>query len=279
MTTPSMIKIENPWDVQSLYEFQYFNCPTCSYKNPSKYDFVYHTFNTHPESVDYLRKISDGSFNDIMPLPLEDDSEFYDEKFVSNSLNIEENCQTFQNSSWNSIDTKEELITEELVKENEENVLNCHNCESCGISFSVEQHRKNPYKFIKNCKCEISRAGSGDLKKRIHKKKQSHKNYKCDSCDKSFSSEGHLKRHVNTNHEQKKDLIQLHTTNESQKEDYNCESCSKSFKNKYRLKNHIHTVHEGHKDFKCESCSKLFSHAHRLKGHIKKIHEGNEDHN
>ena len=59
----------------------------------------------------------------------------------------EENCQTFQNSSWNSIDTKEELITEELVKENEKNVLNCHKCESCGISFSVEQHRKNPYKF------------------------------------------------------------------------------------------------------------------------------------
>merc|ERR1712223_1072214 len=96
--------------------------------------------------------------------PLEDDSEFYDEKFVSNSLNIEENSQTFQNSSWNSIDTKEELITEELVKENEENVLNCHKCESCGISFSIEQHRKNPHKFIKNCKCEISHAGGGDLK-------------------------------------------------------------------------------------------------------------------
>ena len=63
------VKIENPrtvWDVKSLYEYQYFNCPSCSYKSDYKQDFVNHTFNTHPESVDFFRKISDGSLDDII---------------------------------------------------------------------------------------------------------------------------------------------------------------------------------------------------------------------
>ena len=45
-------KIENPWDVKSIYEYYHFNCPTCSYKHSSKQDFVNHVVNTHPESVD-----------------------------------------------------------------------------------------------------------------------------------------------------------------------------------------------------------------------------------
>ena len=59
-------KIESPWDVASLYEYQYFNCPACSYRNDSKQEFVYHIFHNHSESVDYLKKISDGSLSDIM---------------------------------------------------------------------------------------------------------------------------------------------------------------------------------------------------------------------
>ena len=55
------------WDVESLYEFQYFHCPACSYNHNSKQDFVCHTFDAHPESIDYFRKISDGSLSDILP--------------------------------------------------------------------------------------------------------------------------------------------------------------------------------------------------------------------
>ena len=59
-------KIENPWDVESLYEFQYFNCPICFFKHVSKQDFVHHAYNTHPESIEYFKNISDGSLNDIL---------------------------------------------------------------------------------------------------------------------------------------------------------------------------------------------------------------------
>ena len=62
---------------------------------------------------------------------------------------------------------------------------------------------------------------------------------KCDYCDKSFSQESDLRKHI-------------HTFHEGQKE-YKCESCSKSFSQARNLKKHIHTVHEGHKDYNCES--------------------------
>ena len=56
------LKIESPWDVKSILEFQYFNCPTCTDKYDLKQDFINHATNTHPESIDYLKKILDESF-------------------------------------------------------------------------------------------------------------------------------------------------------------------------------------------------------------------------
>ena len=83
-------KLENPWDVIiSIYDFQFFNCPSCSYKNDSKQDFVYHSFENHPESVQNLRRISDKCLNDIL-LPWEYKSE------VENGNITELQTSTFQ---------------------------------------------------------------------------------------------------------------------------------------------------------------------------------------
>ena len=71
------------------------------------------------------------------------------------------------------------------------------------------------------------------------------KDYKCESCGKSFSKEGNLKRHIHTVHEVDKD--------------FKCGSCGKSFSVTSNLKKHIHTVHEGNKDYKCESCGKTYT--------------------
>ena len=60
--------VTSPWDVESLYEFQYFNCPTCPYKHKSAQDFVDHAFNTHQESKNHFMNISNhDSFSDIWP--------------------------------------------------------------------------------------------------------------------------------------------------------------------------------------------------------------------
>ena len=63
------VKVKNSllWEVQSIYEFQYFNCPSCAFKHGSKQDFVNHISIAHPESVEFLRNISDDeSLGDIL---------------------------------------------------------------------------------------------------------------------------------------------------------------------------------------------------------------------
>ena len=57
--------MRNPWNVQSIYELQYFNCPSCVFKNSSKQEFIDHAYEIHPESVNLFRKISDNSLNDV----------------------------------------------------------------------------------------------------------------------------------------------------------------------------------------------------------------------
>ena len=59
------LQSENPWNINSIYEFQYFNCPTCEFKNNSKQVFIDHAFNDHKEAIEYLKNIDDGSINDI----------------------------------------------------------------------------------------------------------------------------------------------------------------------------------------------------------------------
>ena len=57
--------MENPWNIQSIYDLQYFNCPSCVFKNNSKQVFVNHAFYCHPNSVHYLINIKDESLKDI----------------------------------------------------------------------------------------------------------------------------------------------------------------------------------------------------------------------
>ena len=39
------------WKVQSLYEFQYYNCPDCTYKSRSKQEFAFHIHENHSEAL------------------------------------------------------------------------------------------------------------------------------------------------------------------------------------------------------------------------------------
>ena len=56
----------NPWHIQSIYELQYFNCPSCIFKNHSKQEFVNHVYAIHPDSIEHLFNVKDNSLNDIV---------------------------------------------------------------------------------------------------------------------------------------------------------------------------------------------------------------------
>ena len=62
---PDIKHEQNPWSIHSIYELQYFNCPTCMFRNHSKQAFIDHAYEYHPEAVAALSNIEDGSLSDI----------------------------------------------------------------------------------------------------------------------------------------------------------------------------------------------------------------------
>ena len=57
---------ENPWNIESIYELQYFNCPKCDFKEHSKQTFANHAFKFHPESISSLTNLKDNSLDDVV---------------------------------------------------------------------------------------------------------------------------------------------------------------------------------------------------------------------
>ena len=78
---------KSPWLIQSIYQVQFFICPDpdCSFKDHSKQQFVCHAYEFHPEAIDFLNNIQDGSLTDIdLPwnLNLEKDSELHQKSVI-----------------------------------------------------------------------------------------------------------------------------------------------------------------------------------------------------
>ena len=55
----------DPWNVQSLFELQFFNCPGCIFKSKFRQDFVTHIYDNHPEAITTLKNIKDDSLRDL----------------------------------------------------------------------------------------------------------------------------------------------------------------------------------------------------------------------
>ena len=114
-------------------------------------------------------------------------------------------------------------------------------------------------KCVHSCEsCGKSFSQKGNLKKHIHTVLEDHEDYKCDSCCKSFSQEEDLKEHIHRIH------VGLRV--------HKCDLCNKVFSQEGNLKVHIHNVHEGQEVYKCDSCGELFSCDENLKNHIHSIH-------
>ena len=57
---------ENPWNIHSLYDLQFFNCPSCEFKIHSGQDFADHAFSSHEECQEYLPNIKDDSLDGVI---------------------------------------------------------------------------------------------------------------------------------------------------------------------------------------------------------------------
>ena len=77
-----MIKMQdlNPWQISSVYElfdnkFQCFVCKVCDFGLKSKHFFLNHVIEYHPESIESLKSIKDGSLDDVEFPNIESDAE------------------------------------------------------------------------------------------------------------------------------------------------------------------------------------------------------------
>ena len=242
---------DNPWNINSIYEFQYFNCPTCSYKNQSKQEFVNHAYRDHPDSVVYLSNVFDvESFRDIVcPWDIPE-SKF--EIPVECQIKTEKICVDTENDNLEVFVDKETYETE-IPDVKPDSFEEFNEISDDFVSFHDDTENKDFIEKIDNDEeqnLEVSSLDQGELRRRpIHK---------CDTCGKAFGYPSLLNIHVRAVHEGVKN--------------HKCDTCGKSFGKKYNLEIHIRNVHDGEKIHHCETCGKAFGNLQGLQRHINSFH-------
>ena len=251
------MKAENPWNVHSIYDLQYFNCPSCPYKNSIKQEFINHALDFHPESDEYLRNINDGSLHDVeIPFEIKRDvkREFENEcDFPPNELEIkleEGNDEEYQNSLQDDKywvdDIKDASDGKDYQDELDElPVSKKYKCDSCDRSFTsssgLKGHQRVKCESFKKQACDIC----GKLveqrlmdyqKVRVHIKP-----HKCDTCGSKFGVASVLKQHIKPHH------------GEGRRK---CPHCEKTFEGKTLLNKHIRKNHKALQKEQCTKCGK-----------------------
>jgi uncharacterized C2H2 Zn-finger protein len=119
------------------------------------------------------------------------------------------------------------------------------------------------------------------------------KDFKCDHCDKAFTRENTLVRHVNKKH---KNLnIQVNVIEETNEIDikeeligdvtaaedailkiqkFRCDHCDKAFSENSKLQRHINATHKKIKRFACDLCDYSSYYKTNLNKHSKAVHLG-----
>ncbi|XP_026550489.1 gastrula zinc finger protein XlCGF49.1-like, partial [Notechis scutatus] len=106
---------------------------------------------------------------------------------------------------------------------------------------------------------ETGLEGGGSVRRpgRPRRTQEEGKRFQCPECEKSFTTNGNLKVHLN-----------IHSRDQS----FKCLECGKSFNYRSNLSTH-QIIHTGEKPHKCLECGKSFSLKHHLYKH-QKTHSG-----
>ena len=264
---------KSPWNIESLYNLQFFNCPSCIYKHDSKQDFICHAYDTHPESVDYLKNISDGSISDILcPWESNQYGEYEIKKEAEDPLEVASENESSGEYHQKYLDDEDENfdITENnkeipnpfndcfvpLIKLKEEDIFDA---DSQGVLI---KHSPNDMIVDNDIKNKII---DPDWKFQDTKEP---KRFMCDLCvpEKWFTRKLSLQKHISAFHEDKSDI------DYEDPKKFKCEQCSASYTRRYLLTGHVNAVHEG-KGHKCDVCEKVFPKIWDLNRHISSVHE------
>ncbi len=174
----------------------------------------------------------------------------------------------------------------------EPNVTPSKGARSAETTVSIEMphtSRKQNLKSqaAKKVKNETIRSKSDQQTLKQVMKSESYVALYCTLCNKMFTSQSGLQRHINTAHKDPKDkpfkcvscgkgflserTLKTHTNMHLGVYPYHCQYCQKGFPNQDNLKGHL-ASHTNVKQFRCESCGQEFTYRTSLNQHIAKAH-------
>ena len=228
---------KNPWNVQSIYDFQYFDCPSCEFKNHSKQRFLNHAFDFHSDSIEYLSNIRDGSFDDVVcPWDI-------------NNIKIEEKF------SDKNIDTAAFTPKIEVTELD---------------TFEVNQPNLYEHDF------DVAVTSENNVHKTSMPREKNSKTFKCNECNKPFCRKDRLKKHMQNCENMQYCEICKRSFPKEFFENHD-KGKHEQILNEKRVSNEINedplkSVDENLKEYQCNHCNKKFDHLPYFKLH-KSIHE------
>lgn len=165
-------------------------------------------------------------------------------------------------------------------------------CVICNATFTDQRklvaHRRadHPDAELKCIRCGHRCPTKGALRKHMFTHRD-RKHYKCDECEKRFTSGSTLYHHRRAMHGDRKpyqckicgvsfnfnNSMKLHMLRHGGLRPHKCTTCNKSYLTASHLKHHVRAVHVEAKPFLCSVCHKTFPYENSLRLH-KMLHTG-----
>ena len=192
--------VKNPWAIASnLEEFQFFCCPDCDIKEPTKDTFVKHALETHPEVKMYLEKLL-----------------FKQEIITSDAEYLDENYQNYPENNL-KIQVKEEYVGAQQDFENVTTVLKAEEIDYENETFDqIDTKNCNDENIL-----ETSEDFDNDMTQFDEENQPITKSFGCYLCSKSFKMKHSVKRHLERWHS-----IKILKSSEDEIEYFLCSICN-----------------------------------------------------
>lgn len=232
-------KLEIGWNYKSLYDFQFFNCPTCVFKDHSKQEFVNHVFENHPEVSNNLKNISDDSIKNVI-FPCNSDQETLDK---SEKIQIDINSK------------KEGYVPKKFNKERKKKPATSEGfCPIC--KENIGEGEKNLKIHLETFHKKLTKIPPTRRKLYLKKKLFDPNDENCPICHENISQQiSVLQKHVKETHQR---IL--------------CSMCQRHFAKNLTLKRHVNAIHQKARPFECPICEYKSSTKQVLQRHILKIH-------
>ena len=198
---------KSSWNIQSLYDLQFFNCPSCDYKDYSKQEFVDHAYNSHPEAYSYLNNINDGSTDDVL-IPNDD-----------SILDFKTELDTDISNPYTGLDVKIEEFDDMGMNENVKSNDPKLSFNNSYVAIELKDFKNDAYcelcetYFCDNKSLEDHNTMEHDIK--IEPNDNKDQNNNCNHCDLTFDDPESKKQHFISHH---RDQL-----------DHKCEHCDNAF--------------------------------------------------